>query len=294
MTTAVGGEGERETYIDVSDLNVFQRLNIAYKVIADYKFVKDKYVETRRPNSSKKDDKGDGYWYVSIGQILEAVRNAHAQAGLVVIFGVPEYDTEKGEKRYTYIKKEQKWNPNYQRYDYTGKETTWYAANGHVDVSIFGRDEDDCIRTMVAFEVQDNSDKLTNKILTNAQRSLYRTLYAIDGDDAQDPEAINNGGDEPVDEPPKEDRFFGSNGGSANEVPSEFKTADQLEPMTSGRIIPPEKELDNILNVKGATPQHKELVKNFKLSNGAKSVYDLSFDQKVELYNIILDQEGEQ
>ena len=41
MMSTAGGEGERETYIDVSDLNVFQRLNIAYKVIADYRFVKD-------------------------------------------------------------------------------------------------------------------------------------------------------------------------------------------------------------------------------------------------------------
>lgn len=40
-------------------------------------------------------------------------------------------------------------------------------------------------------EAQDNSDKLTNLLLTNAQRALYRTLYAIDEGPGMDPEEFN-------------------------------------------------------------------------------------------------------
>jgi hypothetical protein len=53
------------------------------------------------------------------------------------------------------------------------------------------------------------NDKLGNKLLTNAQRSLYRSLYAIDGDDSQDPEEENTAvTGTPT---PSTDRFFGKN-----------------------------------------------------------------------------------
>ena len=278
---------ESVTHTDVSTLNVFQRLNVAYQVIADYEFVKDGYVVTRKPNPNKTDDKGDGYNYISIGQILNAVRQAHAKAGLVVIFGVPEYDIEKGEKRYAYMKKETKWDPDFHKYVQTGKETQWFSANGHIDVTIYGKDEDDCIQTTVPFEVQDNSDKLTNKILTNAQRSLYRTLYAIDGDDAQDPEAINNGGDyQPTEEvePRKPDPFFDKK----DDVP-EFKLGEEIKNDPLGTVIPTEQEMAQFINVKGAMPAYKETVKGYKVSHNVMSAFELSYDEKVELYTLLID-----
>lgn len=133
----------------------------------------------------------ESYNFIPIKDILDAVRKAHARHGIIVIFGRPEYDPEEGEKRYSYVKKS----------SYDGKESTWYAANGHIDVRIMGR-LGDSIEITVPCEAQDNSDKLTNKLITNAERCLYRTLYVIDEGGDSDPEAVNE---------PMVDAFFGSN-----------------------------------------------------------------------------------
>jgi len=148
--------------------NVIERINAARRIIAESDFVKSGTVKG-----------GQSYNFIPIAQILDAVRKAHAQAGVTVVFGSPEYDPEQFEKRYSYQKK-----GNY-------GETTWFAANGHIHATIYGASVDDRIEMDVPFEAQDNSDKLTNKIITNAERCLYRVLYAIDEGDATDPEAFN-------------------------------------------------------------------------------------------------------
>ena len=154
--------------------NVCDRIDTAMKILAAKGFSKDGQVQ----GSAR-------YKFIPIAQILDAVREAHAAAGVKVIFGRPEYDTEQGEKRWTEGRKAP--NPA------TGEEydVKWYFANGHVDVRIIGATPDDCIETVIAFEASDNSDKLTNKIYTNAERALYRTMYAIDESDGSDPEALN-------------------------------------------------------------------------------------------------------
>lgn len=171
------------------DMSIYERIDMAYAEISQSQFTKDGTVRVSG---------AAGYRFISIGQILEPVRKAHGKWGVKVFFGVPEYCIERGEKRYAQPR----------------GNSTWQVANGHIHVRIVGRDEDDCIEMDVPFEAQDNSDKLTNKILTNAERCLYRTLYAIDEGDASDPEAIN----EPVREEPapmrvrarevKDDPFF--------------------------------------------------------------------------------------
>ena len=148
--------------------NVIERINAARRIIAENDFIKSGTVKG-----------GQSYNFIPIAQILDAVRKAHAQAGVTVTFGSPEYDAEQFEKRYSYQKK-----GNY-------GETTWFAANGHIHAIIYGASVDDRIEMDVPFEAQDNSDKLTNKIITNAERCLYRVLYAIDEGDATDPEAFN-------------------------------------------------------------------------------------------------------
>ncbi len=50
------------------------------------------------------------------------------------------------------------------------------SANGHITVRVCGRNGDSIEHT-APFEAQDNSDKLTNKIMSSAQRTLFRTLY---------------------------------------------------------------------------------------------------------------------
>lgn len=180
--------------------NIFVRIQKAYAIISAVGFTKSKTVQGK--------NKEDHYKFIPIGQILDAVRKAQADVGITVVFGRPEYDHDNHEKRWEF--KKEKINP------VTGDKTvsTWYAAVGHIEVRLYGASADDCIETSVPFEAQDNSDKLTNKIITNAERNLYRTLYSID-EGSEDPEAVNI----PMDnvesaEPessikPSNDRFFG-------------------------------------------------------------------------------------
>lgn len=151
---------------------VYERIAAAYQDIAALPFIKS---GTVNPGSR------DSYKFVPISQILQAVREAHAKHGIIVLFGRPEYDPEQGEKRYSY-----------EKISRDGSYTTrWQAANGHIDVRICGGSAEDVIEVVVPCEAQDNSDKLTNKLITNAERTLYRTLYAIDEGDDDDPESVN-------------------------------------------------------------------------------------------------------
>lgn len=155
------------------DRTIYQRIADAYRDIAAETFTKDSKV----PGFA-------GYNYIPVAQMLAIVRSAHSKHGIITLFGRPEYDPEHGEKRYTYKRvKDGKDGKE-------GKETTWTYANGHVHVVIYGANGD-CVETDVPCEAQDNSDKLDNLLMTNAQRSLYRTLYAIDEGKREDPEEYN-------------------------------------------------------------------------------------------------------
>jgi hypothetical protein len=161
-------------------LNIYQRIAAAYKDIAAETFEKSGTVAGT----------GGGYKFIPIGQILNIIRQAHSKHGIIVIFGSPSYKEDQGEKRYTYVK------------DNNSYKTTWSAAWGRIPVRIYGNSADDRIETEIPFEAQDNSDKLTNKIITNAERCLYRTLYAID-EGGEDPESMNDARDNIVEETKK-------------------------------------------------------------------------------------------
>ena len=156
-----------------SGRTIYDRIDQAYAEIAKAVFAKSGRVQGSA-----------SYAYIPIGQMLEIVRQAHARAGVKVLLGRPEYDPDMGEGRREM--RMQRTNP------VTGKpyETIEYYAVGHMAVRILGAGPDDCIETEVGFEARDNSDKLTNKIYTNVERNLYRTLYAID-EGGPDPEAEN-------------------------------------------------------------------------------------------------------
>lgn len=126
-----------------------------------------------------------------------------------------------------------------------------------------------------------------------------RTKYSVSSEDftsldSQKDVANDAEADEPADEEPrrpaKPDRFFGKPAAKPEEKVPEFTTADKVAPMSDE--IPTEAELANIINVKSAMPKFKEVIKAFKLDKGAKSAYDLSFDDKVELYHLIISMEG--
>lgn len=146
---------------------IHQRISDAYKDIAAESF-------------EKTDRVSGGYAYIPIAQMLGTIRAAHARHGIITVFGPVQYDPEQNEKRITVRK-----TVNGGTY-----EKTYTVANGHVDVRIYGAGGD-WIETTVSCEAQDNSDKLTNLLLTNAQRALYRTLYAIDEGPGMDPEEFN-------------------------------------------------------------------------------------------------------
>ena len=138
-------------------MTVHERIATALQVIAEIDFNKSGQVKG-----------GATYSFIPIGQILQAIRKAHAKAGLFLTIGQLEFDKDNGEGIF--------------------KDNNWTKARGHCEVSINGADGD-CVSFTVPFNVQDNSDKLDNKIVTNIERQAYRVLYAIDEGDATDPEA---------------------------------------------------------------------------------------------------------
>jgi hypothetical protein len=158
-------------------MSVHERIAQAMQVIAEIDFNKSGVVGINGR---------DGYNFIPIGQILAAVRRAHAKAGLFLTIGQLEYDKDNGEGIFT--------------------QDRWTKARGHCEVSINGADGD-CVSFIVPFNVQDNSDKLDNKIVTNIERQAYRVLYAIDEGDATDPETVWQ---EDKVSAPTEDSFFKS------------------------------------------------------------------------------------
>ena len=155
-------------------MTVHERIAQAMQVIAEIDF-----------NKSGQVTGGQTYKFIPIGQILQAIRKAHAKAGIFLTIGQLEYDKDNGEGIFT--------------------QDRWTKARGHCEVSINGADGD-CVSFVVPFNVQDNSDKLDNKIVTNIERQAYRILYAIDEGDATDPETEWHEDKVTV---PTEDKLFG-------------------------------------------------------------------------------------
>ena len=144
-------------------MSIFERIDAAFKEIVEYDFRRDKAIEVRSGKARK---------YLSIIQILSVVRRVHGHWGVKVFFDPPVYDEDAGEfKKVEYINGQNQ-----------------YHAFGHIPYRIYGRDASDCIAGNVSFESATSSDKMNNLIVTNAERTLYRVLYAIDGDEKEFPD----------------------------------------------------------------------------------------------------------
>lgn len=144
-------------------MTVHERIATAMQVIAETDFNKSGLVTG-----------GASYNFIPIGQILQAVRKAHAKAGLFLTIGQLEYDKDNEEGIF----------------DRVINSKPYKQARGHSEVRINGADGD-YVSFVVPFNVLDNSDKLDNKIVTNIERQAYRVLYAIDEGDASDPETVH-------------------------------------------------------------------------------------------------------
>ena len=190
MTTASKADAHTQhthtdTHTDVDALTIYQRIDRAMADLMDAEFTKSKMVWTRKPGTNSLKDPGEGYPILQIGDILAEVRRVHGRWGIKPIFGRIVIDDK--------------------TVNTTQSGKADVHAIGHIDYRLIGRDAEDCIEGTLAVEAQDRADKLINKLLTNAERSLYRSLYSIDGDDAQDPEEVNRP-TEP--QPRKADPFF--------------------------------------------------------------------------------------
>lgn len=156
-----------------------QRLAAAYADLAKVRWAKSGSVKAGN----------NTYGFIPISSILEEVRRVKARHGILVIFSSVRYAVDQGEKRITQVQHGQY------------GDTTWQAANGHYDVEIVNSDDpEDTMSLTVSCEAKDNSDKLDNKLLTNAMRSLYRSLFDID-EGSEDPESVNIPSVELVDKP---------------------------------------------------------------------------------------------
>lgn len=230
-------------------MTIYERIDDAYELISKAVFKKDKwvgkYIVTRDANNNKvrqPDLSQDGYYVISITQILDVVQKAHAQFGIKCIFEGPYYDSDNNEKRITVP-----WRDS--------KRT---IANGHYDVRIYGEGPEDVIEMRVQCEAWDTeaNDKLGNKLLTNAQRSLYRSLYAIDGDDSKDPEEENPAVQGALTERPTDDPFFGKK--APAETPTEAPKPSADTSATEASVTEPAPEKDNA-NIRQATACRKAI-----------------------------------
>lgn len=197
-------------------MTVHERIAQAMQVIAEIDFNKSGVVGINGR---------DGYNFIPIGQILAAVRRAHAKAGLFLTIGQLEYDKDNGEGIFT--------------------QDRWTKARGHCEVIINGADGD-CVSFTVPFNVQDNSDKLDNKIVTNIERQAYRVLYAIDEGDATDPETVWQ---EDKVSAPTEDSFFKS---PTKAAPKTSATKDKLLRELTEIITKRPSDADIIFTMTGA------------------------------------------
>lgn len=141
---------------DDTSLNIIQRIQLAQRDIAKAKFEKTHKVTMGA---------GGGYKIIPIADILQIVRRVQAERGITLLLGKVQYDEA----------------------DHEGVEGG--HAVGHIDYKLVGSSMDDCIEGTVTVEARDTSDKLNNKLVTNAMRTIYRTIYSIDA--GEDPEMEN-------------------------------------------------------------------------------------------------------
>lgn len=195
----------------IAPLTVFERLDLAGIMMSDETFTKSGFV-SKTKKGEETNGKPKGYHILPISDILSVVHKVHGLCGVKVLLGPPHFDNPEpkflgsGDNTERFMGK-----------TYTGQKTlaTPYGTTNSivtlVDFRIFGKDEDDCITGKIAAESRASDDKTTNLLVTNAERTLYRVMYAIDG--AEDPETVNDDAKVIFDEPKPvanpNDKMFG-------------------------------------------------------------------------------------
>lgn len=200
--------------VSLRDLTICDRIDLAYSEISQMEFKKSKMVWLRKPGTNFKADEGNGYAILTIADILDPIRRTHGKYGVKLQLGVPLCD------------------PEHFPDEGITKNGPMVHFVGHIHYKLVGKDVRDVLEGDVSCEAQDNADKLRNKLVTNGLRTLYRTLYGIDGDDSQDPEEINTpakpetNGKKAV----SEDRFFGKAPKEEEQTKKEKQTEEPIPP----------------------------------------------------------------
>lgn len=194
-----------------------QRLAAAYADLAKVRWAKSGSVKAGN----------NTYGFIPISSILEEVRRVKARHGIIVIFSSVRYAVDQGEKRVTQV--------SHGQYG----DTTWQVANGHYDVQLINSDDpEDTMSLTVSCEAKDNSDKLDNKLLTNAMRSLYRSLFDID-EGSEDPESVNIPTTDKVKPTPRAaDPFFSAKRPARTPVGADIAVKERLERILKWSHLP--------------------------------------------------------
>jgi len=252
----------------MSDLNLYQRRNLAKKAVFEHEF-------------SKIMGEGLKYKYLPVEQIKPVVEKAWNDAGIVMDPG----DMEEENVR-------EPWDVQSQY----GTSSRWYHVKGKVSFTLVNIDDpSDKVTFVMIGEAKDNSDKTYNKVYTSALKNFYKMEFNISEGPKDDTDSIQS--DDQLEKeiapvvkrrsPPANDPFFGKQ--AKTETKDDFVTGDKI---AISDEIPTEAEMVSVISVKGAQAKYKEVVKKFKIEKGAKSNYDLTYNDKVELYTILMAIDG--
>lgn len=278
LPVKVGGESERDTHIAPSNFNIYQRRRMAKQIVYNHEFMKVA-------------GQGLKYKYLPVEQVKPVVEKAWNESGIVV----DVVDTKA-------ITIREPWDMTNQY----GDKSRWYHIMMELTIAMVNVDDpEDRVEFTFIGESKDNSDKTYSKAYTAAIKNFFKIEYNVaegpkdDADALQTDQAIDESNMTPEElevrkqrqrqekiEQMKGDPYFGKIDASPD-----FKTGAQIadESAAPDTAIPTEQEMAQFINVKGALPAFKETVKGFKLSHNAKTPYDLTFDEKAELYALLLD-----
>ena len=169
ITIMTPAESERDTHTSAPVLNIYQRRNLAKKIVREASF-------------TKVSSKGLSYEYLPVDQIKPVVEDAWNTAGIVMDILFEDVANVR--------------EPTEKVSQYTGEKSTWYHKRMELAIALVNIDNpSDRYECVIVGEAKDNSDKVYNKLYTSAIKNFYKLEYNIaerkdDTDELQDEAAI--------------------------------------------------------------------------------------------------------
>ena len=182
-------ESERDTHTSAPVLNIYQRRNLAKKIVREASF-------------SKVKGEGIKYKYLPVDQIKPVVESAWNESGIVMdILFEDVIDVREPTEKVS---------------QYTGEKSIWYHRRMELGIALVNIDNPtDRYQCVITGEAKSNSDKTWGMLYTAALKNFYKIEYNIaerkDDDDAHQEEVmIEQVSDKGAwrKQPPSDDRFF--------------------------------------------------------------------------------------